>query len=159
MILVPSFSPPPRFVRVPCSPEHLARLISPFVLFSSSPSINAYSAAPLQCLVPPTVHTPSSVRWRATNPPAPADQCPLLVPRPSVPYAGLNPPPRPIPLVLLGLGVGWGGQTERRTPCKTRERIQLLTTARFPGRSLPDESRDSRLLRTAGIEREVERRA
>ena len=90
MILVPSFSPPPRFVWVPCSPEHLARILSSFVLFHSSPSINAYSAAPLQCLVPPIVRPPSSVRSRATNPSAPADQCPLLVPRPSVPYTGLH---------------------------------------------------------------------
>ena len=85
MILVPSFFPPPRFVRVPCSPEHLARLLFPFVLFPSSPSINAYSAAPLQCLVPPIVRPPSSVCRRATNPLAPADQFPLLVPRPIVP--------------------------------------------------------------------------
>ena len=32
-----------------CPPEYSC-LLSPFVLFSSSPSINAYSAAPLQCL-------------------------------------------------------------------------------------------------------------
>ena len=39
------------------------------------------------------VRPPSSVLRRATNPPAPADQFPLLVSRPSVPYAGLHPPP------------------------------------------------------------------
>ena len=79
------------------------------------PSVhNAYSAAPLQCLVPPIVCPPSSVRRRATNPLAPADQCPLLVPRPSVPYAGLH-PPRLVRLVLLGLGVG-GGPKETAPP-------------------------------------------
>ena len=75
-------SPPTIFVRAPCSPEHLARLLSPFVLFSSSPSITRIQPPPSSVWYPP-----SSVRWRATNPPAPADQCPLLVSRPSVPYA------------------------------------------------------------------------
>ena len=64
--------------------------VCPFCLLSVH---NVYSAAPLQCLVPPHVRTPSSVRRRATNPPAPADQCPLLVSRPSFSYAGLHPPP------------------------------------------------------------------
>ena len=90
---LPSFFPPPRFVRAPCSSAHLARLLSPFVLSASSPSINVYSAAPLQCPVPPIVRPPSSVRQRATNPPAPADQCPLPVSRPSIPYSGLLFPP------------------------------------------------------------------
>ena len=112
MILVPSFYPPPTFVRVPSSPEHRARLLSPFVLFPYSPSINVYSAAPLQCLVPPIVRPPSSVRRRATNPPAPADQCPLLVPRPSVPYAGLHPPPLTNTAggTWLGCGCVWRGE-------------------------------------------------
>ena len=88
----PFLSPPSKIHPGSCPTEH-SRLLSPFVLFASSPSINAYSAAPLQCLVPPIVRPPSSVRRRATNPPAPADQCPPLVPRPSVPYAGLHPPP------------------------------------------------------------------
>ena len=88
----PFLFPPSKIHPGSCPPEH-SRLLSPFVLFASSPSIDAYSAAPLQCIVPPIVRPPSSVRLRATNPPAPADQCPLLVSRPSVPYAGLHPPP------------------------------------------------------------------
>ena len=48
---------------------------------------------PPQCLIPPIVRPPSSVRRKATNPPASVDQCPLLFSRPSVPYAGLHPPP------------------------------------------------------------------
>ena len=84
--------PPSKIHPGSCPSEH-SRLLSPFVLFASSLSINAYSAAPLQCLVPPIVRPPSSVRRRATNPPAPADQCSLLVSQPSVPYAGLHLPP------------------------------------------------------------------
>ena len=44
----PLLSPPPRFTRVLCPPGHLSRLLSPFFLFASSPSISVYSAAPLQ---------------------------------------------------------------------------------------------------------------
>ena len=61
---------------------------------------------PPQCLVPPILCPTLSVRRKATNPPALVDQCPLLFSRPSVPYAGLHPPPRPGQLVVLGLGVG-----------------------------------------------------
>ena len=69
----------------------------------------------LQCLIPPIVRPWSSVRRRATNPLASADQCPLLFSRPSVPYAGLHPPPT----CAAGgtwLGCGWGGQRRRRPP-------------------------------------------
>ena len=85
----------------------------PFCLLSAH---NAYSAAPLQCLVPPIVCPPSSVRRRATNPLAPADQWPPLVPRPSVPYAGLHPPPPTYPAggTWLGCGCVWGGERRRR---------------------------------------------
>ena len=115
MVLVPSFFSPSRFTRVLALHSFLYHLS--FRPFSSSLSINTYSAAPLQCLVPPIVRPPSSVRRRATNPPAPANQCPLLVSRPSVPYAGLHSPPRPIRLVVLGLGVGvCGGATETAPP-------------------------------------------
>ena len=65
----------------------------------------------LQCLVPPIVRPPSSVRRRATNPPASVDQCPLLVSRPSVPYAGLHPPPTyAAGGTWLGCGCVWRGE-------------------------------------------------
>ena len=91
---------------------------------------NAYSAAPLQCLVPPIVRPPSSVRRRATNPPAPADQCPLLVSWPSVPYAGLHPPPPPTYTAggtWLGCGCVWRGEKGDAPPrlcttCRSEER-------------------------------------
>ena len=70
---------------------------------------------PPQCLVPPGVRPPSSGHRKATNPPASVDQCPLLFSRPSAPYAGLHPPPRPVRLVVLGLGVG-GGSKETAPP-------------------------------------------
>ena len=89
--------------------EHLARLLSLFFLYAPSPPVSVYSADPLQCLVPPIVRPPSSVRRKATNPPASANQCPLLFSRPSVPYAGLHPPPT----CAAGgtwLGCGWRGK-------------------------------------------------
>ena len=57
--------------------------------------LTCISASPLQCMVPPIVRPPLSVRQRATNPLAPADQFPLLVSRPSVPFmqASTLPPP------------------------------------------------------------------
>ena len=58
---------PPSKIHPGSCPTENSRLLSPFVLFASSPSINAYSAAPLQCLVPPIVRPPSSVRRRATE--------------------------------------------------------------------------------------------
>ena len=63
----------------------------------------------LQCLIPPIVRPPSSVRRRATNPLASSDQCPLLFYRPSVPYAGLHPP---LTCAVGGtwLGCGLGGK-------------------------------------------------
>ena len=65
----------------------------------------------LQCLVPPIVRPPLSVRRRATKPPASADQCPLLVSRPSVPYAGLHPPPTyAAGGTWLGCGCVWRGE-------------------------------------------------
>ena len=78
---------------------------------------NAYSAAPLQCLVPPIVRPPSSVRRRATNPLAPADQCSLLDSRPIVLYAGLHPlPTYTAGGTWLGCGCVWRGERRRRPP-------------------------------------------
>ena len=106
----PLLFPPPRFVRVPCSPEHLARLLSLFVLFASSPSINAYSAAPLQqrlVFYRPSVRSLHPTGWRPTK-----VFSWFPVQRPN---AGLYPPPRPVRLVVLGLGVV-GGAKETAPP-------------------------------------------
>ena len=118
MILVPYFFPPLRDLSGRLALQNilpLSSLLSSFFLLSVH---NAYSAAPLQCLVPPIVRPPSSVRHRATNPPTPADQCPLLVSRPSIPYAGLHPPLPPRTYTAggtwLGCGCVWRG--ERRRP-------------------------------------------
>ena len=70
---------------------------------------------PPQCLVSLIVHPPSSVRWKATNPPASVDQCPLLFSRPSVPYAGLHPPPDLCSWWYLAW-VWVGGRRRRRPP-------------------------------------------
>ena len=88
------FPLPPRFVRVPCSLWNILPVSSLFP--SYMPPLRPFLCIQLtllQCLIPPIVRTPASIRRRATNPPALADQCPLLVSRPSVPYAGLHPPP------------------------------------------------------------------
>ena len=58
---------------------------------------------------PPIFRPRSSVRRRATNPPDSADQGPPLFSRPSVPDAGLHPPPT----CAAGgtwLGCGWRGE-------------------------------------------------
>ena len=72
--LVPSFSPPLRFVRAPCSSAHLARLLSPFVLFASYTSITYIQPPPssvwsLPSSVPhrPSVGELSTLRLRPTN--------------------------------------------------------------------------------------------
>ena len=54
-----------------------------FCLFSRPPPVS----------IPHIVRPPSSVCQKYTNPPTSADQCLLLVSFPSVPYAGLHPPP------------------------------------------------------------------
>ena len=91
--------------------QNILPVSSLLLSFPSSPSITRIHPPPSSVWSPP-----SSVRRRATNPLAPVDQCPLLVPRPSVPYAGLHPPPRPIRLVVLGLGVGVGGGAKETAP-------------------------------------------
>ena len=63
-------SPPPRFSRVLCPPGHLSRLLSPFFLFASSPSISVHSAAPLQQrldLHRPSVGSLQPSGWRTTK--------------------------------------------------------------------------------------------
>ena len=116
MILVPSFSPPPRFIRDPCIQQHLARLLSIFVLSASYPPVSVYLADLLQCLVP---HCPSPI-VRPLEIYQPSGYRPTNVlswfREPSVPYVGLHPPPpRPVRLVVLGLGVG-GGAKETAPP-------------------------------------------
>ena len=98
--------PPTRFVRVSCSPEHLARLLSPFVLFASSPSINAYSAAPLYKRL--VFYRPSvgSLQPTGRRPTKVFSWFPVQRPK----NAGLCPPPRPVRLAVLGLGVGRGAK-------------------------------------------------
>ena len=68
-----------------------------FYVFSRPPPVS----------IPHIVRPPSSVRQKASNPPTSADQCLLLFSFPSVPYAGLHPPPT---CVVGGtwLGCGWG---------------------------------------------------
>ena len=70
----------------------------------------------LQCMIPLIVRPPSSVCRRATNPLASADQCPLLVSWPSVPYAGLHPPPPDLCGWWYLAWVWVGGQRRRRPP-------------------------------------------
>ena len=109
--VVPSFFLPPRFVRVPCSFWNILPVASLFHYYVL-PLLPFLCVQPtlLQCLIPPIVRPQLSVRRRATNPPALADQCPLLVSRPSVPYAGLYPPPTPKPSTTSRTGRG-GVQT------------------------------------------------
>ena len=66
--------PPPRFSRVPCFPEHPARILSLFVLNASSPSVSVYSADPLLRLFTHRQSVGKLPTLRLT-----ADQCPLLV--------------------------------------------------------------------------------
>ena len=58
MVWVPSFFPPPRFFRSPCSSAHLARLLFLFVLFASSPSITCIQPPPSSFWSP---HRPSPI--------------------------------------------------------------------------------------------------
>ena len=155
MIWVPSFSPSSMI----CPGALLYRTSCPSPLsfrpFSSSPSINEYSAAPLQCLVPPIFRPPLSVRRRATNPPAPADQCPLLVPRPSVPYAGLHPPPPPDLYGWWYLAWVWvcvEGQKKETAPRGGRESVVSsagITVQTAKCMPPPDARLPSRFLRSA----------
>ena len=64
---------------------------------------------------PPASGQPSSVRWKATNPPAKQPtKCPLLVSC-TASHMQVCTPPRPERLVVLGLGVG-GGEKETAPP-------------------------------------------
>ena len=108
------FSLPPRFVRVPRSFWNILPISSLFP--SYMPPLRPFLCSQptlLQCLVPPIVLPPSSVRRRDTNPPASSDQCPLLVSRPIIPYAGLHPPPPTCAAGGTCLGCGWGGRRIR----------------------------------------------
>ena len=109
MILVPPFPPPPRFIRVPCPPRHLACLLSLFVLNASSLSVSVYSADHLQQWL--GIPRPSVGRF-VYNPPAGCrPKCPSPGVLSSVPYAGLHTPPT----CLAGgtwLGCGWRGERD-----------------------------------------------
>ena len=70
---------------------------------------------PLPVSGPPIVRPPSSVRQKATNLPASANQCLLLFSFPSVPYAGLH-PPQNCAAGGTWLGCGWGGRRRQRPP-------------------------------------------
>ena len=96
----PFLLPPPRFFRVPCFPEHLARILSLLVLNASSPSVSVYSADPLQRLL---THRPSVGKLPTLR--LTGDQCPLLVSCPAA-HMQVCAPPRPVRLVVLGLGGG-----------------------------------------------------
>ena len=61
--------PPPQYSSGFLALQHLARLLSLFVLSTSSRPVSVYSADLLQCL-DPIVRPPSSVCRKATNPPA-----------------------------------------------------------------------------------------
>ena len=142
--MVPSFFLPLRFVRVPCSLWNILPVSSLFP--SYMPPLRLFLCIQptlLQCLVPTIVRPPSSVRRRATNPPALADQFPLLVSRPSVPYAGLHPPPTCVDGGTW-LGCGWRGEGDGAPRgglesvvssagvaclCDTRRSISLLILA------------------------------
>ena len=100
----PFLLPPPRFSQVPCFPEHLARILSLFVLNASSPSVSVYSADPLQCLF---IHRPSIGKIPTLQ--LTADQCPLLVSSPASHMQVCAPPPT----CAAGgtwLGYGWRGE-------------------------------------------------
>ena len=109
MLLVPSFSPLPRFVRVPCCPEHIARLPLSFLPICFLSARVCLFSRPPPVSIPHIVCPPLSVRRKATNPPTLADQCLLLFSFPSVPYAGLHPPPTGA-AGGTWLGCGWGGE-------------------------------------------------
>ena len=117
----------------PLSFRPICLLSTRFCLFSRPPPVS----------IPHIVRPPSSVRRKATNPPASVNQCLLLVSFPRVPYAGLHPPPRPVWLVVLGLGVGGGAKetappalvlspSTRRQASPGRVRAYNNVDARFP---------------------------
>ena len=150
--MVPSFFPPSE-IR-PGSLlllEHLDRLLSLSFLYAPSPPVSMCSADSPPVSGPPIVRLPSSVRRRATNPPSSADQFPLLVSRPSVPYAGLHPPPT---CAAGGTwpGCGWGGKRRETGTARIKREIERHVVA---GKHLSheqvmpaDETTDSRPPRT-----------
>ena len=99
--------------------------------------------------IPHIVRPPSSVRRKATNPPASANQCLLLFSFPSVPYAGLHPPPT----CAAGgtwLGCGWGGEGDGAP----RDGLESLDSSgrRRPGkRAFADARILSRVLRCPSL--------
>ena len=130
MVLVPSFSPPPRFTRVLCSPGHISRILSPLFLVAYSPSISVYSAAPLQqrlvfhCLSVgnlPTLRLQQPINVLYWFP----------VQRP---ICRLAPPPTPVQLVVLGLGVG--GRAKETALFKSRDGLDSLDASKGDAYSL-----------------------
>ena len=149
MILVPSFFSPPRFVRVPCSPEYLARLPLSFLpIFLLSSRLCLFNRPPAVS-IPHIVRPPSYVCQKANNPPTPSDQCLLLFSFPSVPYAGLHPPPpRPVWLMVLGLGVGGGA---KETPHDGHESLNSSDRRRRGKHAFVDARILSRVLRCPSL--------
>ena len=101
MVLVPPFLPL-RFTRVPCSPEHLARILSFF--------FQLHPLRPFLFIRPTTsssVCHPLSLRQKSSALRLTANQCPLLVSY--LAYASLY----PTPTCAAGgtwLGCGWRGE-------------------------------------------------
>ena len=91
--------------------EHLARLLYLFFLYAPSPPVSAYSADPpsVWSLHRPSVGKLPTFRIWSTK-------CPLLFSRPSVPYAGLHPPPPDLCGWWYLAWVWVGGQRRRRPP-------------------------------------------
>ena len=129
--VVPSFPPPPRFIRAPCSYSNILLVSS---LFSSHmPPLCSFL-----CIYP----TPSSV-W---SPPRPS---PIVRPSERYQPSGFSrqmassgfpthrlicrfvPPPRPVRLVVLGLGVG-GGAKETAPPAMV---LSLSSRLSSPGKA------------------------
>ena len=103
----PFLLPPPRFSRVPCFPEHLARILSLFVLNASSLSVSVYSSDPLQRLF---THRPSVGKLPTLR--LTADQCPLLVSCPAYHMQVCAPPPPTCAAGGTWFGCGWRGEGE-----------------------------------------------
>ena len=113
--MVPSFTPPPRFVWVPCSFWNILPVSS---LFSSyMPPLRPFlciQPTPSSVWSPPPSVPPSSVRRRATNPRLRPTNVLFWFPDPAS-HMQVCTPPRPVRLVVLGLGVG-GGAKETPPP-------------------------------------------